>query len=312
VRRQEVDMIECVPNFSEGRNPAVVDAIAGVITAVPGVLLLHRTSDADHNRSVVTFAGPPEAVLEAAVRAAVKAAQTIDLTKHQGVHPRLGALDVLPFVPLGETPLSLCVEIAHRAGERIWREAGVPVYFYEAAALQPARTRLEDVRRGQFEGLRETVLADQTRQPDLGGPALHPTAGAVAVGARKFLIAFNINLQTANLSVAKDIARAIRTSGGGFPAVKALGFPLHSLRQVQVSMNLTDFDQTPVDAVYRAVAQLARERGVEVASSELIGLIPRRALEQAAAGLLKLTDFDSQRIIETRLETLERESSHLH
>ena len=305
-------MIECVPNVSEGRNPAVIDAIVGVITAVPGILLLHRTSDPDHNRSVITFAGPKEAVLDAAVRAAIKSTQTIDLTQHKGVHPRLGSLDVLPFVPLGDTPLSTCVEIAHRAGERIWLEAGVPVYFYEAAARQPERMRLEDVRRGEFEGLREAVVLDETRQPDLGGPTLHPTAGAVIVGARKLLIAFNINLHATNLRVAKDIARAIRTSSGGFPAVKALGFALHSRRQVQVSMNLTDFDQTPLHVVYQAVARLAAERGVKVAESELIGLIPRRALEQAAAGLLQLTGFDSQRVIEARLETLQREPPHLH
>jgi glutamate formiminotransferase len=274
-------MIECVPNLSEGRNPAVIDAIVAVITAVPGILLLHRTSDPDHNRSVITFAGPEEAVLEAAVRTAIKAAEAIDLTRHKGVHPRLGALDV-------------------------------PVYFYEAAARQPDRMRLEDVRRGEFEGLREAVVLDETRHPDLGGPTLHPTAGAVVVGARQFLIAFNVNLHTADLSVAKDIARAIRTSSGGFPAVKALGFALPSRGQVQVSMNLTDFDQTPVDVVYQAVARHAAERGVEVACSELIGLIPRRALEQAAAGLLKLTGFDSQRVIETRLETLQRGPSHLH
>jgi len=305
-------MIECVPNVSEGRNPAVVDAIVAVITAVPGVLLLHRTSDPDHNRSVITFAGPEEAVLEAAVRAAIKSAETIDLTQHQGVHPRLGSLDVLPFVPLGDTPLSTCVDIAHRAGERIWREAGVPVYFYEAAARQPERMRLEDVRRGEFEGLRQQVVLDETKQPDLGGPTLHPTAGAVIVGARKFLIAFNINLQTANLGIARDIAKAIRTSSGGFPSVKALGFALPSRKQVQVSMNLTDFDQTPLHVVYQAVVSLAAERGVEVAESELIGLIPRRALEQAAAGLLRLGAFDAQRVIEARLETLQRKPSHLH
>ncbi len=305
-------MIECVPNISEGRNPAVIDAVVAEITAVPGILLLHRTSDPDHNRSVITFAGPEEAVLEAAVRAAIKSSETIDLTKHKGVHPRLGALDVLPFVPLGDTPLSTCVEIAHRAGERIWHEAGVPVYFYEAAARQPERMRLEDVRRGQFEGLREAVVLDETRQPDLGGPTLHPTAGAVIVGARKLLVAFNINLHTNDLSVAKDIARAIRTSSGGFPAVKALGFALPSRGQVQVSMNLTDFNQTPLHVVYQAVARLAGERGVEVAQSELIGLIPRRALEQAAAGLLQLTGFDSQRVIENRLETLQHKTPRLN
>jgi glutamate formiminotransferase len=305
-------MIECVPNFSEGRNAMVIDAIAASITGVPGVLLLHRTSDADHHRSVITFAGPEEAVLEAAVRAAIEATRSIDLTQHEGVHPRLGALDVLPFVPLGDTPLSRCVEIAHRAGERIWEEAGVPVYFYEAAATRPDRLRLEDVRRGQFEGLRRAVLLDEMKQPDLGGPALHPTAGAVIVGARKFLIAYNINLATTEVTVAKSIARAIRASSGGLPAVKALGLPLPSRGQVQVSMNLTDFDRTPIHVVYQSVSRLAAEQGVEVAESELIGLVPRRALEQAAAGFLKLAGFDSQRVVETRIETLQQKASDLH
>jgi glutamate formiminotransferase len=305
-------MIECVPNFSEGRDTAVVDAIVGAITSVPGVLLLHRSSDGDHNRSVITFAGPEEAVLEAAVRAAMESTRNIDLTKHRGVHPRLGSLDVLPFVPLGDTPLSKCVDVAHRAGERIWQETGVPVYFYGAAAKHPGRMRLEDVRRGQFEGLRREVLVDKAKQPDLGGPGLHPTAGAVIVGARKLLIAYNINLKTMDLAIAKEIARTIRASNGGLPAVKALGLPLPSREQVQVSMNLTDFDQTPIHVVYEAVCRLAAERGVDVAESELIGLVPRRALEQAAAGLLKLTAFTAQRIIETRLETLQGNCADLH
>ncbi len=305
-------MIECVPNFSEGRNAGLIDGISASITAVPGILLLHRTSDADHNRTVITFAGPEEAVLEAAVRAAIEAARNIDLTRHEGVHPRLGSLDVLPFIPLGDTPLSRCVEIAHRAGERIWEEAGLPVYFYEAAATRPDRVRLEDVRRGQFEGLRHTVLFDKTKQPDLGGPALHPTAGAVIVGARNFLIAYNINLATSDVAVAKSIARTIRASRGGLPAVKALGLPLPSRGQVQVSMNLTDFDQTPIHVVYQAVARLAAEQHVDVAESELIGLVPRRALEEAAAGFLKLTAFDSQRVVETRIETLQKMPSDLH
>jgi glutamate formiminotransferase len=309
---QEFHMIECVPNFSEGRNAAIIDALVAAITSVPGVLLLHRTSDADHNRSVITFAGPEAAVVEAAVRAAIESTRTIDLTRHKGVHPRVGALDVLPFVPLGDTPLGKCVEIAHRAGERIWLEAGVPVYFYEAAAKQYGRTRLENVRRGEFEGLRSEVILDETRQPDLGGPTLHPTAGAVMVGARKFLIAYNINLATNDLAIAKDIARAVRTSSGGLPAVKALGLPLLSKGQVQVSLNLTDFDETPIHVVYQAVSRLAAERGVEVAESELIGLAPRRAIEQAAAGMLKLSGFDSQRVIETRLETLQHKPSDLH
>lgn len=297
-------LIECVPNFSEGRDLARIDAIESAITAVAGVLLLHRTSDADHNRTVITFAGARDAVIEAAVRAAAKAAELIDLNHHRGVHPRLGALDVLPFVPLEEATLSDCVAIARDAGTRIWDELGIPVYFYQAAAMRPDRIQLEDVRRGQFEGVREAVLLDETRQPDLGGPGLHPSAGAVLVGARKLLIAYNINLQSTDLDLAKSIARRVRASGGGFPAVKALGLPLESRGMVQVSMNLTDFEQTPLHVVYSEVCRLAAAHGVEIAGCELIGLIPRPALEAAAAGLLKLQHFDSQCIVERRLETL--------
>lgn len=296
-------LVECVPNFSEGRDRATIDALVCALEGVPQVAVLHRTSDADHNRSVITFAGSADAVLEAAVRVTAEAVARIDLTRHAGVHPRIGAIDVLPFVPLGETPMAACVDLAHRAGERIQAELGLPVYFYEAAALRPDRMRLEQVRRGQFEGLREEVLIDEERQPDLGGPALHPTAGAVIIGARKFLIAFNINLQSADLAIAKNIARQIRESSGGFPAVKALGLALPSRSLVQVSMNLTDFDQTSLFTVFEAVTRLAAERGVTVAESELIGLIPRRALEQAAASFLKLTDFSSDRVIEKRLES---------
>lgn len=297
-------MIECVPNFSEGREPAVIDAIADSVLSVEGTLLLHRTSDRDHNRTVLTFAGSEEAVLESAVRAASAAAKHIDLSKHRGVHPRLGALDVLPFVPLEGSSLDACVAIAHRAGERIWKELGIPVYFYEAAAKRPERCRLEDIRRGEFEGLRVAVQADESKRPDIGGPDLHPTAGAVIVGARKFLIAYNINLKTGDLAVAKEIARRIRTSSGGLPAVKALGLTLSSRGMVQVSMNLTDFEQTGVHTIFLEVARLARERGVEIAESELIGLIPRQALEQAAAGFLKLRDFESQRVVENRIQAL--------
>jgi glutamate formiminotransferase len=305
-RAGEQPVIECVPNFSEGRNRARVDALERVIAEVPGALVLHRTSDPDHNRSVITFAGNREAVVEAALRAAAKAAESIDLNHHRGVHPRLGALDVLPFVPLGETSLEECVEIAKHAGTRIWTELAIPVYFYQAAATRPDRVNLEDVRRGQFEGLREAVLTAPDKRPDLGGPSLHPTAGAVIVGARKILIAYNINLKTANLEVAKSIAKRIRTSNGGLPAVKALGLPLASRDLVQVSMNLTDFEQTPVHVVYAEVSRLAAACGVEIEESELIGLMPRKALEMAAAGLLRLSNFDPQSVIENRLDTLKQ------
>lgn len=301
-------MVECVPNFSEGRNAGKVDAIERAIASVKGTVVLHRTSDSDHNRSVITFAGSPKAVLESAVRSAGAALELIDLRLQTGVHPRLGALDVLPFVPLQGSTLAECVDLAHEAGERIWRELGVPVYFYEAAAKTPNRQRLEDVRRGQFEGLRDAAVTDPSKGPDVGGPGLHPSAGAVIIGARKFLIAFNINLQTADLNIAKAIARTIRASSGGFAAVKALGIPLPSRGQVQVSMNLTDFEETSLYTVFREVEKLSREHGVAIASSELIGLTPRRALEQAAAAFLKLEEFTSQRVVENRLETLRPDS----
>ncbi len=296
--------MECVPNFSEGRNTATVDAIETAIASVHGAFILHRTSDPDHHRSVITFAGAGEFVLEAAVRAAAKAAELIDLNQQRGVHPRLGALDVLPFVPLGTTTIEECATLARRAGHRIWNELRIPVYFYQAAAARPDRRQLEDVRRGQFEGLRDSALVDTADAPDIGGPGLHPTAGAVIVGARKFLIAYNINLKTTRLDVAKTIAKQIRASTGGMPEVKALGLPLPSRGLVQVSMNLTDFERTPVHAVYAEVERLAALLDVEIEESELVGLMPRKAVEMAFAGLLKLRHFDSGRIVENRLEEL--------
>lgn len=294
--------MECVPNISEGRDPRRVDAVQQAIASVPGVLLLHRTSDIDHNRSVLTFAGPGHAVVEAAVRAVAAAAELIDLNHHRGVHPRLGALDVLPFVPLGEMPLNECVPLAHQAGNRIWKEVAIPVYFYGAAALSPDREKLENVRRGQFEGLRDAAVTEELSRPDIGGPGLHPTAGAVIVGARKVLIAYNINLRTEDLQLAKDIAAAVRASSGGLPGVKALGLPLRSRRLVQVSMNITDYEMTPLHTVYSAVERLAAAQGVEIEESELIGLMPRQALEVAAAAFLKMRDFKSERVIESRIE----------
>lgn len=296
--------IECVPNFSEGRDASRIEALERALSAVPGTHVLHRTSDTDHNRSVITFVAHTETVVEAAVRLAAKAAELIDLNHHHGVHPRLGALDILPFVPLDGASLEQCVALAHEAGARIWSELGIPVYFYEAAALRAERVKLENVRRGQFEGLRAAVLVDESRRPDLGGPSLHPTAGAVIVGARKILIAYNINLKSTDLAVAKSIARRIRASSGGFPSVKALGLPLVSRGLVQVAINFTDFEQTPVHVVYSEVCRLAAERGVEVEESELIGLMPQNALEAAAAGLLKLSHFDSQRVIENRMDAV--------
>ena len=262
-------IVECVPNFSEGRDSAKVDAIAAAIGRGPGIAILGKTMDVDHNRSVITFAGSPEAVAEAALRAVAKSAELIDLNHHSGVHPRIGAADVLPFVPVEGVTMADCV--ATRLSP--WRKnsgdgSAFLSYLYEEAARRPERRRLENIRRGQFEELRSLVGIDPDRRPDIGGPELHPTAGAVVVGARQFLIAYNINLETEDLSVAKQIARKIRTSSGGFPNVKALGLPLSTRGQTQVSMNLTDFRTTPVHIVYDAVSREAEGLGVKIAESE--------------------------------------------
>ena len=269
-------IVECVPNFSEGVDESKVLRIIAAMR-VEGVSLLDWSCDADHNRSVVTIAGRPDAVREAAVRAAGKAAELIDLTGQTGVHPRIGAADVIPFVPIKGVSLDQCALLARQAGMEIWKRYGVPVYFYEAAAARPDRALLEDVRRGQFEGLREAVRKDVTRRPDVGGPELHPTAGASAVGARKFLVAYNIYLDTADVSIARAIARDIRASGGGMHGVKAMGVLANG--RAQVSMNITDFRTTPVGQVYETVKRLAERAGVKPSSGELIGLIPQDAYE---------------------------------
>lgn len=294
-------LIECVPNFSEGRDAARVETIVAAMLAVPQVQLLDRESDYDHNRSVVTLAGPAEAVAEAAVRGVGKAAELIDLTRHQGAHPRLGAADVVPLIPLEGATLEDCVRLARWAGEEIWRRFQVPVYFYEAAALREDRRNLENVRRGQFEGVREAVQTDASRRPDVGGPGLHPTAGATIVGARKFLIAYNINLDTADLAVAKAIAKTVRASSGGLPCVKAMGVDLSAKHCAQVSMNLTDFETTSLATVWGAVAAAAEVRGVHPVESEIVGLIPRRALENCAAEFLRVAQFNPDMVLENRL-----------
>jgi glutamate formiminotransferase len=297
-------VVECVPNFSEGRDLASIDALERAISSVSRIRILDRTSDSDHNRTVITFAGDRDAVLEAAVRAAQKAAELIDLNAHRGIHPRLGALDILPFVPLAGSTLQDCIEIAHEAGRRIWTELGIPVYFYQAAATRPDRVNLEDVRRGEFEGLREAALIDEIKAPDLGGPTLHPTAGATIVGARKILVAFNINLNTSDLGIARAIAKSIRGRNGGFPGVKALGLALLSRGLVQVSMNITDFEIAPVHVVYAEVERLAATHDVSIAESELIGLMPRKAIEMAFADALKLTGFSARSVLENRIDNL--------
>lgn len=276
-------LVECVPNFSEGRNPERVDVLVKAIIAVGGVKLLDVHSDPDHNRSVVTFAGAPEAALEAAVIGAGLAAELIDLRRHRGAHPRIGACDVLPFVPLSGTSLEECAALAVRAGEEIWRRFRVPAYLYEAAARRADRRDLAAIRQGQYERLRELVRTDPLRRPDIGGPELHPTAGAVAVGARPILIAFNVELSGGDLGVARAVAARIRSAAGGLVGVKAMGVWLASCGRAQVSMNLTDWERTPPGRALEAVAVEAARLGAGIARAEVVGLAPRAALESLAS-----------------------------
>ena len=294
-------LIECVPNFSEGRDLAKVGAIVAAMSGVAGAWVLDRTSDADHNRSVITLAGEPEAVAEAAIRAVGKAAELIDMTKQEGAHPRIGSTDVLPFIPLEGVSVEECVALARRVAHEVWERYQIPVYFYEAAATKPERVNLENVRRGQFEGLREDALRDPDRSPDIGEPRLHPTAGATAVGVRKLLIAYNIHLNTSDVSIAKSIAKAIRFSSGGLRHVKAIGVNLRSRGIAQVSINLTDFEQTPLHRVFEMVKREAERHGCKVVGCEIIGLIPRRAIELSAEYYLQLENFSPTRILENRL-----------
>jgi glutamate formiminotransferase len=294
-------LIECVPNFSEGRNAATIDALVAAMSGIPGAWVLDRTSDADHNRTVITLAGEPEAVAEAALRGAGVAAKLIDMTRHTGVHPRIGATDVIPFVPLENVSMEECVALARSVGQELWDRFRIPAYFYEAAATRPERVNLENVRKGQFEGLREAVLRNPGRAPDIGEPRLHPTAGATAVGARKLLIAYNILLNTSDVSIAGQIARAIRSSSGGLPCVKAIGVELKARGLAQVSINLTDFQVTPPHRVFEMVKREAERYGCAVVESEIIGLIPRRALELAAGHDLQLENFSPAQILENRL-----------
>ncbi len=299
-------IVECVPNFSEGRDPEVLREIANAIRAVPGILLLGEEQDPDHHRAVITFVGDPDAVLEAAVRAAGVAKDRIDLNRHQGAHPRIGALDVLPFIPVQNVTLADCAQLARRAAQQIWERCGIPCYLYEAAALREDRRNLADIRRGNFEGLSRDVAANEVRRPDVGGPLLHPSAGAVAVGARKFLIAWNVQLRTSNLNEAKEIATLVRQSSGGFPFVKALGLALPSKGITQVSMNLLDFEETPMQPVFDAIQKEAARRGIEVIGSELIGFLPRKALEVNVRQSLHFLNLHPDRVLEQRIDSLEQ------
>ncbi len=299
-------LVECVPNFSEGRDAAKVDAIVEAMK-LPGVYLLDREMDSDHNRCVITLVGDREAIQEAAIRGVGKAAELIDLTRHQGAHPRMGAADVVPFIPIAGVTIEDCVAMAKHVGAEIARRFGIPVYLYEAAATTPERQNLEYIRRGQFEGIRDEIATNPARKPDFGEPRVHPTAGATVVGARKPLIAYNVFLNTADVSIAKKIAKAVRFSSGGLRYVKGAGFLVRGM--AQVSMNLTDFEQTPIQRVFEFVRREAARYGVLPVSSEIVGLIPKLALEQAAEWFLQVENFDSSLILENRLAAVMREKT---
>jgi glutamate formiminotransferase / formiminotetrahydrofolate cyclodeaminase len=301
-------LVECVPNFSEGRRPEVVEAIVAAVTSVPNIYLLDREMDADHNRAVLTIVGPPESIGPAALRGVEAATKLIDLTKHTGGHPRIGATDVVPFVPIRGVSIDECVQIAREVGRQIAEKFKIPVYLYEAAALRPERTNLENIRKGQFEGLRAEIETNPERKPDFGEPRIHATAGAVVVGARKPLIAYNINLNTPDIAIAKQIAKRIRFSSGGFPCVKAMGVLLQDRNQAQVSMNLTDYETTSVEVVFNAVRREAEAAGVQVVGSEIVGLIPQKALDQVAAAYLQVENYRPSMILENRLAEVMSES----
>lgn len=302
---KSASLVECVPNFSEGRKVETIERIARSIESVKGAFVLGRHMDVDHNRSVITFVAAPDLIIDAALRAVGTAAELIDLRTHAGVHPRIGATDVLPFVPVSGVTMDECIAIAHEAGRRIWQELSIPVYFYERAALRPARVRLENVRGKGFESLLNEIAADPDRFPDVGEPRLHETAGAIAVGARPFLIAFNVNLRTNDLSIARRIARTVRERDGGLPFVKALGFELKSRGIVQVSMNLVDYQQTAIGRAFDAVHEAAAGEGVEIAGTEIVGLLPRAALDRTAAYFPLLENFRETLVLENLLEAIE-------
>ena len=290
-------LVECVPNVSEGRRGDVIDRLADTIRGVDGVRLLDRTSDADHNRSVFTYAGEPERVLKATHALVDLALREIDMRSHKGEHPRLGAVDVIPFVPLSGVTMEECVALAHRFGRELAKRHDIPVYFYAKAAARPERVRLPDIRQPQYEGL--AALLETSHVPDAGPRRLHPTGGAIVVGARPFLIAFNIELDSTDLKLAQRIAKEIRESSGGLPAIQAKGFMLTDPARVQVSMNLLDFTTTSLARVWHEVESRASAAGVSVLRGELIGLIPLDAVLQVAADALKLEGFTRDRVIET-------------
>jgi len=295
-------LVECVPNFSEGRRREVVEELIQAIASTPGAIMLDHEMDPDHHRAVLTFAGEPEPVLEAAFRVAKRAAELIDLNHHQGEHPRMGAVDVIPFVPVEGVTLDDCAELARRLARRMGDELKIPVFLYEAAATRPERTSLADVRRGEFEGLRDLIGKDPGRKPDFGPEKIHPTAGATAVGARRFLVAFNANLNTSDVRVAKAIAKSIREQSGGLKNVRALGFAIEGGRRAQVSMNLVNTEATPIHRVLALVREEAARHGAAISGCEVVGLIPEYAMLDAAEHALQLESFRRDQVLELRLK----------
>jgi glutamate formiminotransferase len=295
------EIVWCVPNFSEGRDQSVIDQITAEVKAVEDVKFLGADGDPDHNRVVVSFVGTQAGVAEAAFRAVAKGAQLIDLNHHQGEHPRMGAADVVPFVPVQGVSMDDCVEVANQVGERIGRELEIPVYLYEKAANRPERENLAAVRKGQFEGLRDLIGKDPDRTPDFGPDRIHPTAGAVAVGARMPLIAYNVNLGTSDVTIAKDIAKAVRHISGGFRHVKAMGFEIKDRGITQVSMNLVNFKASPIHRVQEAIRREAARYGVPVVGAEVVGLVPQEALVEVAKWYLQLEDFSDDQVLENRI-----------
>ncbi len=293
-------IVQCVPNFSEGRRVEVIEEITGAIKSVAGVTLLDYSHDESHNRFVVTFIGEPEGVIEAAFKGAQKAAEKIDMSNHSGGHPRMGATDVIPFIPVKGVTMDDCIEMANQLGQRLADELNIPVYLYEEAASKPERKNLSDVRRGQFEGLIESIKEPE-RKPDFGLAEVHPRAGATAVGARPPLIAYNINLDTADVSVAKNIARAIRGSSGGFPSVKGLGILIEETGKAQVTINVCDYKKVPLHRIFELVKREAARYGVAVTGSEVIGLVPLDALVDAAEFYLQIEGFEGSQVLENRL-----------
>ena len=299
-------LIECVPNFSEGRRKDVIEAIVEPFKKQKGCYLFDYRADEDHNKLVVSLAGEPQPICDAVLEASKIATQHIDMNTHQGAHPRIGAIDVIPFTPISNITMEECVELARTFGERYYNELKIPVYYYEEAAIRPDRTRLEVIRKGQYEVLKEEVVKPE-RHPDVGEPKLHPTAGATVIGARKFLIAFNVNLNTTDVSIAKAIAKRVRASGGGFTAVKGIGLALEDKGLVQVSMNIVDYDKTAIYRVLEFIRMEAARWGVTINGTEVYGMIPAAALIQSAEYYLQIDDFDPSQVLELKLLELMRE-----